>query len=94
MEKESRKTPGSGRKKGVPNKMTQDLKAMIDGALMRAGGEDYLLEQAHANPVAFMNLVGKRLPKDITQDVTGTIALKASIIVNGKALEPRHTAKT
>lgn len=37
---------GGGSRKGVPNKLTADLKAMILGALDKAGGEKYLLTQA------------------------------------------------
>ena len=54
--------PGAGRKKGVPNKVTADIKAMVLGALDRAGGEEYMLEQARSNPNAFLTLVGKVLP--------------------------------
>jgi hypothetical protein len=56
---------GKGRVKGVPNKLTSDVKAMILGALYRGGGEDWLLEQMAANPVAFMTLVGKILPTQV-----------------------------
>lgn len=56
---------GKGRKKGVPNKNTKALKDMILGALAGAGGEGYLIEQATANPSAFMALVGKVLPMTI-----------------------------
>lgn len=59
---------GKGRKKGVPNKVTKALKDMILGALDDAGGQDYLAEQAKQNPAAFMTLVGKVLPLDITSD--------------------------
>jgi hypothetical protein len=55
-----------GRRKGTPNKLNADVKAMILGALHQAGGEDWLLEQANANPVAFMTLIGKILPLQVT----------------------------
>lgn len=55
----------SGRKKGVSNKNTAELKDMIRNALDKAGGEQYLYRQALENPVAFMGLIGKILPKDI-----------------------------
>lgn len=65
---------GKGRKTGVQNKVTRDLKDMILGALHRAGGEDYLLAQANAdNPTPFLALVGKCLPKDM--NVTATVTL-------------------
>ena len=60
---------GPGRPKGSTNVMTKALKDMILGALDRAGGEDWLLEQAQVNPAAFMTLIGKVLPSEM--QVTG-----------------------
>lgn len=54
-----------GIKKGTPRKETQLLTEMIDGALSELGGMKWLVQQGKENPVAFMSLVGKRLPKDI-----------------------------
>jgi hypothetical protein len=34
------KRPGAGRKKGVPNKLTADMKATIVAAFVDAGGKD------------------------------------------------------
>jgi hypothetical protein len=59
-----RKT-GGGSRKGRPNKINSDLKAMILGALDDAGGQQYLTEQARANPAAFMTLLGKVLPHQV-----------------------------
>jgi len=53
---------GKGRKPGCKNKIPTELKKMILGALENAGGEAYLEEQAHKNPVAFLALIGKILP--------------------------------
>ena len=53
---------GGGSRKGIPNKINADLRAMILGALSDAGGQDYLCGQATANPAAFLTLVGKVLP--------------------------------
>jgi len=39
---------------------------MIVGALQQAGGQDYLAAQAKLNPSAFMVLVGKVLPLQLT----------------------------
>lgn len=61
-------TPGPGRPKGIPNKMTSDLKAMILAALDKAGGPEYLLMQAQTNPNAFLTLVGKVLPLTVSGD--------------------------
>src|SRR5690349_1135501 len=58
--------PPGGSRKGIPNKISSDVRAMILAALDRAGGEDYLLEQATANPRAFLSLVGRVLPTQVT----------------------------
>ena len=63
-----------GRKKGVPNKITADLKGMILSALDDVGGQKYLVEQAKENPTAFLTLVGKALPKEVHVDLTARIA--------------------
>ena len=55
-----------GRQKGTPNVITRELKDMIRGALDKAGGEKYLTLQAKKNPAAFLTLLGKTLPKEIT----------------------------
>jgi hypothetical protein len=70
-------TPGPGRKKGVPNKINADLKAMILGALDKAGGVDYLTEQARESPSAFLALIGKVLPTTLQgSGDNGEIAVK------------------
>jgi hypothetical protein len=68
---------GAGRKKGVPNKVTGELKDMILGALSEAGGQQYLLERAKDNPVAFMTLVGKVLPYQVTGEGGGPVRIEA-----------------
>lgn len=70
------KVPGSGRKKGTPNKNTATIREMILGALDKAGGEKYLLAQAKDNPQAFMTLLGKVLPTQITGGGEGDSPVK------------------
>lgn len=53
---------GKGRPKGTPNKSTAAIKDMVIHALDKAGGVDYLLQQAKDNPAHFMALVGKVIP--------------------------------
>lgn len=65
------KRPGAGRKKGVPNKLTRELKDMILGALDQAGGEKYLTLCARKNPTAFLSLVGKVLPLQVKGEGPG-----------------------
>jgi hypothetical protein len=61
------KRPGAGRKKGVPNKATKELKEMILSALDGAGGVEYLQERAKdpRTASAFLTLVGKVLPMTV-----------------------------
>lgn len=65
--------PNAGRKKGVPTQVTQDIRQMIKDSLEGVGGTDYLMNQARENPVAFMGLIGKIIPKEVEAHVTGTI---------------------
>jgi hypothetical protein len=64
---------GKGRVKGVPNKVTKAVKEMVLAALDKAGGEDYLVEQAQKNPTAFLTLVGKVLPLQLTGEDGGPV---------------------
>jgi hypothetical protein len=62
-----------GRGKGTPNKLSGDVKAMILAALDATGGAEYLLRQANKNPVAFMSLLGRLLPTQMTGKDGGPI---------------------
>lgn len=59
-----RKT-GGGSRKGRPNKLTADVKAMILGALAAKGGQAWLEQQMDKNPAAYMTLLGKILPMQV-----------------------------
>jgi hypothetical protein len=52
----------NGRPKGVPNKNTSEIKAMILRALDKVGGVEYFAVQAEKNPSAFLALVGRIMP--------------------------------
>lgn len=67
---------GGGSRKGVPNFATKALKDMILGALNDAGGQDYLRGQAIENPVAFMALVGRVLPLQVSGEGGGPVVMK------------------
>jgi len=67
------KGPGPGRPKGLPNHVTLELKGMIEKALSKAGGVQYLEEQAKANPGAFLTLVAKLLPRDL--NISGSVGV-------------------
>ncbi len=62
-----------GRPKGVPNKLTMSIREMVEQALQKAGGTQYLLGQSKENPVAFMGLVAKVLPVQLQQQHSGAI---------------------
>lgn len=66
-------TPGPGRPKGSQNRVTSDVRQMVHKALNEAGGVEYLLIQSRENPVAFLSLVGKIIPKEVSlpTDVAG-----------------------
>jgi len=69
--------PGPGRPRGKPNKLTRDVKGMVLTALNDAGGAEYLRRQADKNPGAFLVLVGKLLPKQITGENGAPLSLCA-----------------
>lgn len=71
-----------GRQKGTPNRITADIKAAILGAFAKVGGEDYLALQAHENPQAFMTLLGKVLPTQVSNCEDGAFRVVVETNVN------------
>lgn len=67
---------GAGRPKGVPNKLTADVKSMILGALSDVGGQKYLARQAEENPGPFLTLLGKVLPMQVTGAGGGPVEVR------------------
>lgn len=88
--KKGEKKPGQG-KRG-PNKITVEVKKMIEDALAGVGGTDYLMRQAEENPGPFMALVGKILPKEIKAEHCGEVGIQLiqRVIVN-HPIVPRET---
>jgi hypothetical protein len=60
---------GKGRPKGAKNKLTADVKAAILAAFDELGGVAYLVQQGRDNPQAFLSLLSKVLPKDVSVSV-------------------------
>src|SRR5579864_2728936 len=58
--------PKGGSRKGKPNKVTATIKEMILGALDAVGGQAYLEMQAWKEPRAFLGLIGKIMPLQVT----------------------------
>lgn len=67
---------GPGRPPGSPNKLTADIRKAIAAAFDKVGGVDYLVKQANENPQAFMTLLGKALPKELTGEGGGAISIR------------------
>jgi hypothetical protein len=67
---------GAGRKKGTPNKITKSVKDAILAAFDTVGGPKYLARQAEENPAAFMTLLGKVLPTQISGDGGGPVQIE------------------
>lgn len=70
-----------GRQKGTPNKLTGELKNMILTALANKGGVTYLEAQADLNPNAFLTLVGKVLPLQVTGEDGKGIPVAVSFVI-------------
>ena len=68
------------RKKGDVNKITKDMKEILHLAFERAGGVDYLVKQSKEEPKAFMALLGRIVPAQVSLDISVSLDL-------GKALE-------
>ena len=49
---------------------------MVLQALDEAGGTQYLARQAEQNPVSFLSLLGKLVPREVTVQVTATTTLE------------------
>jgi hypothetical protein len=84
VERRSRLKPGpakgqrfGGRKKGTPNKISGDVRAMVLAALHAGGGQEWLERQMDENPTAFMSLLGRILPTQIEGELAVDIAVSS-----------------
>lgn len=71
-----------GRQKGTPNKINGDVKGLILEALNGVGGAQYLEEKAKSHPQAFLALLGRVLPMQVSGDPDNP--LKTSLEVTFK----------
>lgn len=70
-----------GRKKGIPNKFTGELREMILNALAGAGGVEYLKARAVDTPGPFLALVGKVLPLQVTGEDGKAIPVAVQFVI-------------
>lgn len=68
-----------GRQKGSLNKTTRELKEMILQALDESGGVEYLKQTALDHPQAFMTLLGKVLPLQVSGEGGGPVQVVGRI---------------
>lgn len=62
------KRSGAGRKPGVPNKVSADLKAALNDSFGKVGGVKYLVELAKNDPRTYCTLLGKLVPTTVAGD--------------------------
>ena len=67
------KRPNQGRPKGSTNKEAALIRDMVASALSQSGGVDYLARVSESHPAAFLSLVGKVLPIQLTGGDGGDI---------------------
>lgn len=80
--------PGPGRPKGSVNRVTKDIREAVLAAFEGAGGSDYLIQQAHDNPQAFMTLLGKCMPAQVAAEITGKLEITR---IERRIVDPANT---
>jgi hypothetical protein len=84
-----------GRQKGTPNKVSALLKDAILEAAEIAGDKEglvgYLTQQAHDNPAAFLTLLGKVLPMQVTGEDGGPLRVTR---IERVIVSPPHSDNT
>jgi hypothetical protein len=72
--------PGAGRKAGVPNKLSTDVKQMVLKALNELGGYLWLVNKADEVPEAFMRLVARLIPTEVGLTGPGGQPLQIQVV--------------
>jgi hypothetical protein len=84
------RTKTGGRKAGVPNRITGELRTMILDTLIALGGVEYLKRVAEENPAAFCALLAKLLPKahTVSGDPVSPVLTRIEIVHVGPGDAP------
>lgn len=74
---------GAGRPKGSLDKGNAMIREMIADALNGVGGVEYLQRTAQSHPAAFLSLIGKTMPLQVTGEGGGPFRSSVTIVVAG-----------
>lgn len=67
--------PGTGRKKGSPNKVTRDIKQAFFQVFWSKGIEG-LTEWSEKDPAGFYKVMGSLIPKEVKTELEGELVLR------------------
>ena len=73
---------GGGSRKGIPNKVTAEVREAIHEAFTKLGGVRYLVKVGKSSPGTFCKLLGMTLPKDV--NLNATVSLEQMLIEASK----------
>ena len=85
--------PGSGRPKGVPNKLSGIAKENLDKAFEELGGWEAFAKWGKQNPTEFYTIWSKILPKEIALPPMDDQDSVTTIIIEGVEPPPRDEPK-
>ena len=75
------KRPGAGRKPGIPNAFTADIKAGVLEAFQKLGGPEFLVQVGRDHPTAFLGLLAKAMPMQVTGPNNGPIEARHRLVI-------------
>lgn len=75
----------AGRRKGTPNKITTDVKRALLQAFTQLGADKYLVRQGKVNPRAFLAILGRAIPTQLTGKNDGPIEILQQKFMGGLA---------
>lgn len=78
LKKGCKRAPGTGRKKGTPNKVTSSIKNAFKEAFEEMGGAAALMKWGKDNPTDFYKLASKLIPTEVQTSVEGSLTVVVS----------------